>query len=105
MFCEISIIDLTTKRLLDTFQDEAPFEKARKRGYFGPLMKIVKIYSSIETRNEKIKSAITAKSTFWNELSRKILKPYEQCWKDELGTLENVPDTTPIEFTTKNHWD
>lgn len=62
MFCTISVIDLTAKRLLQQFSETDGFEKIKAKGYFGILMKIIKIYSSISTNNVPIRDAITAKS-------------------------------------------
>lgn len=81
MFCEISVIDLTAKRLLDMFSDSDVLEKAKAKGYFGILMKIIKIYSSISTTNTQIKEAITSKSEIWNKVTKKIIKPYEMSTK------------------------
>jgi hypothetical protein len=73
LFCEISIIDLTAKRLLDDFSS---FEKARKKGYFGILMKIIKIYCSISASNPTIVKAISAKGEIWNKMVKYIIEPY-----------------------------
>lgn len=62
LFCEISIIDLTAKRVLEAFPEGDALERVRAKGYFGNLMKIIKIYSSISTTNLQIREAITSKS-------------------------------------------
>lgn len=76
MFCEISLIDLTAKRLLELFPGQDCLEKAKKKGYFGVLIRIIKNYSSIVTTNNKIKDSITMKTEIWNKMSKKVLKPY-----------------------------
>lgn len=49
-------------------------------------MKLMKIYSGIQTTDEDIINAIKAKSDIWNKISRLILKPYEGINIKELGT-------------------
>lgn len=83
------------------FPDPSPLPKVQKKYYFGVLMKIIKIYSSILTVNEKIREAISSRTELWREMSKKILKPYEESHKEEMGNFENVPDTVPVEFKVK----
>jgi hypothetical protein len=63
----------------------------RRRGYFGHLMKIMKIYSGIQTTDDDIINSIKSKSDIWNKISRLILKPYEAIANKELSTYENIP--------------
>ena len=48
----------------------------RRKSYFGHLMKIMKIYSGIQTTDEEIVNAIKSRSEIWNKISRLVLKPY-----------------------------
>lgn len=64
-------------------------------------MKIIKIYSNISTTNLQIREAITSKSEIWNKITKKVIKPYEASYKEEMGQFENVPDTAPVEYTVK----
>lgn len=63
----------------------------RRKPYFGHLMKIMKIYSGIQTTDEEIVNAIKSRSEIWNKISRFILKPYETTNFKELGKYENIP--------------
>ncbi len=58
----------------------------RRKAFFGHLMKLMKIYSGIQTTDEDIINAIKIKSDIWNKISRLILKPYEAINIKELGT-------------------
>jgi len=48
-----------------------------------------------------IREAITAKTEIWNKMTKKVIRPYEASCKDEMGQLENVPESAPIEFTVR----
>lgn len=54
LFCEISVIDLTVSKILSLYPD-GELEQAMKKPYFGIFMKIVKIYSGIETTDDNIR--------------------------------------------------
>lgn len=54
-------------------------------------MKIIKIYSGIQTLDQEIREAITAKKLTWNKLNKVLMRPYEILSKEELGTLANIP--------------
>jgi len=73
----------------------------RRKGFFGYLMKIMKIYSGIQTTDDDIINAIKGKSEIWNKISRLILKPYESIAMKELSTHEGIPEITPNDFTVK----
>lgn len=54
IFCEAKIIDITAGRYLSQFQNDEQIAASmgcayRRKGYFGHLMKIMKIYSGIQT--------------------------------------------------------
>jgi|LakMenEpi03Aug12_release.lakeMendotaPanAssembly.Ray.scaffolds.fasta_scaffold3018767_2 hypothetical protein len=73
----------------------------RRKPFFGHLMKIMKIYSGIQTTDDDIINSIKNKSDIWNKISRLILKPYEAISMKELSTYDNIPETNPNEFTVK----
>ncbi len=62
LFCTVSIIDLTAIRLYKLFPEADGYEKAKKKGYFGPLIQIINKYSRImaQTTNPLIKNQINA---------------------------------------------
>ena len=49
MFCEIDIIDLTAGKVMSMYDEGKLFEMMRKKMYFGHFMRILKIYSGIQT--------------------------------------------------------
>jgi hypothetical protein len=49
LFCEIDIIDLTANRVLGQYEDSKVFETLKRKTYFGHFMRILKIYSGIQT--------------------------------------------------------
>lgn len=77
--------------------------EARKKGYFGHFMRILKIYSGIQTTDEQIVAAIKSKGETWNKISKMLIKPYEAvCYKD-LGSYTDTPEPTPLDFTIKKN--
>lgn len=65
-------------------------------GYFAYLMRIIKIYSKIQTNDEEVNKSIQDRSAIWEDFSNNILKPYEAlCFKD-LGSYESLPEKTPV---------
>lgn len=67
IFCEAKIIDITAGRYLSQFQNDEQIAVSmgrtyRRKGYFGHLMKIMKIYSGIQTTDEDIVNSIRSKS-------------------------------------------
>ena len=64
-------------------------------------MKIMKIYSGIQTTDDDIINSIKSKSDIWNKISRLILKPYEAISMKELSTHDNIPEMNPNEFAVK----
>lgn len=70
-------------------------------GFFAYLMRIIKIYSKIQTNDEEINKSIMARSAIWEQFSSFILQPYETlCFKD-LGSYEAPPERPPVEYTIK----
>jgi hypothetical protein len=64
-------------------------------------MRIIKIYSKIQTNDEEINKSIVARSGIWEQFSAFILQPFEAlCFKD-LGSYENLPERIPVEYTIK----
>ena len=55
LFCEVSIIELTGKRVIDTFSSQDSFKVMKRKGYFGLLIRIIKIYSGIQTLDKDIR--------------------------------------------------
>jgi hypothetical protein len=56
IFCEAKIIDLTAAKYMTEFTSDENLASSmgnsyRRKGYFGHLMKVMKIYSSIQTTN------------------------------------------------------
>lgn len=62
MFCEIDIIDCTAGTFYKMFSTEQLFKEGKKKAYFGHFMRILKIYSGIQTLDEEIVNAIKAKT-------------------------------------------
>jgi hypothetical protein len=96
IFCEAKIIDITAGRYLSNFPNDEQIAVSmgttyRRKGFFGHLMKIMKIYSGIQTTDDDIINSIKSKSDIWNKISRLILKPYEAISMKELSTYENIP--------------
>lgn len=59
------------------FPDEATIlQQAKKKHFFGHFMRILKIYSGIETKDEEIVAAIRSKSELWNKISKNLILPY-----------------------------
>ena len=62
LFCEIDIIDCTAGTFIKMFSSDQMFQQAKKKPYFGHFMRILKIYSGIQTLDEEIVNAIKAKT-------------------------------------------
>jgi hypothetical protein len=59
-------------------------------------MKIVKVYSKIQTNDEEVNGAIMQRATLWDKFSNSLMRPYEAlCFKD-LGTYEGIADKAPV---------
>lgn len=54
-------------------------------------MRILKIYSGINTLDQEIVQAIRAKSELWTKISKYLIVPYENVYEKKLGTYENIP--------------
>ena len=91
LFCEISIMDLTIRRLSEMFPNDENLLQVRKTPYFGILMSIVKVYSTITTSDTLIRDTITSKSKIWNRASKTFIKPFEALIGPKLGEYQNVP--------------
>ena len=64
-------------------------------------MRIIKIYSKIQTNDDEINKSIQERSALWENFSTYILQPYEAlCFKD-LGVYEHVNEKIPVEYTIK----
>lgn len=57
-------------------------EESLKIGWFSYLMKIVKVYSKIQTNDEEINESIMQRATLWDKFSASLMRPYEAlCFK------------------------
>ena len=56
---------------------ENMFTEGRKKPYFGHFMRILKIYSGIQTVEESIVGVIKTKSELWNKVVKNLITPYE----------------------------
>ena len=68
------------------------FEDGKKKAYFGHFMRILKIYSGIQTEDQAIIQAIRSKSELWNKISKHLIMPFESIYEKKLGTYEQVPE-------------
>lgn len=59
------------------YEEGKLFESLKKKTCFGHFMRILKIYSGIQTTDESIINAIKAKTEVWNRISTNLIKPYE----------------------------
>lgn len=55
-------------------------------------MRILKIYSGINTQDQEIVKAIRSKSDLWSKISKHLIIPYENIYEKKLGTYEQVPE-------------
>jgi hypothetical protein len=46
------------------------------QGYFGHLIRMIKIYSTIQTNDEEINRCIMERAELWEKFSLNILRPY-----------------------------
>ena len=76
------------------------FEVLKSKPYFGHLMRIIKIYSNIQTTNEHIIHAIRENSDLWARVAKEIIKPYEDVSSKELGSY-NIPFAPPLEHRVR----
>ena len=51
-------------------------EDSLKLGWFSYLMKIVKVYSKIQTNDEEINEAIMKRAGLWDKFSACLMRPY-----------------------------
>lgn len=64
-------------------------------------MKIVKVYSKIQTNDEEINEAIMKRAVLWDKFSANLMRPYEAICFKQLGSYEGLPDQTPNEYTVR----
>jgi hypothetical protein len=103
LFCEIDIIDGTAGYFLRLFPIDRLFEEGRKKLYFGHFMRILKIYSGIQTEDQAIVQAIRGKSELWGKISKHLITPYESIYEKKLGTYEMVAEPVYQEFSVVNN--
>lgn len=59
-------------------------------------MRIIKIYSKIQTNDEEINKSIVDSASIWQSFSTFILQPFEAlCFKD-LGSYDNAVERPPV---------
>lgn len=80
------------------FPLEKLFEEGKKKSYFGHFMRILKIYSGIQTEDQGIIQAIRSKSELWTKISKHLIVPFENIYEKKLGTYEQVPEPVYQEF-------
>lgn len=64
-------------------------------------MKIVKVYSKIQTNDEAINEAIMQRATLWEKFSTCLMRPYEALSFKDLGSYEGLPARLPVEYTIR----
>lgn len=87
LFCEIDIIGRTANVVIN--------REKRFLGYYGHLMRIIKIYSSIQTINESIIQTIKNYTELWKEVANNVMKPYDESCSKDLGSYQiELPQST-----------
>ena len=71
-------------------------------GWFSHLMKIIKIYSKIQTNDEEINQAIMAKATLWSAFNEHLMRPYDAISFRDLGSYEGSNDKSPMEYSVRS---
>jgi hypothetical protein len=74
LFCEASIIEKTAGECLNRV--ESIGDQSLKLGWFSYLMKIVKVYSKIQTNDEEVNEAIMQRAVLWEKFSSCLMRPY-----------------------------
>lgn len=104
LFCQANLIEITVGSYIARIADLSQFRLAissSHEGFFAYLMRIVKIYSKIQTNDDEINKSIMARSALWEQFSAFVLQPFEAlCFKD-LGTYDAVPERAPVDYTIK----
>lgn len=104
LFCQANLIEITVGNYVGRIGDLHQFRLAistSHEGFFAYLMRIVKIYSKIQTNDDEINKSIMARSALWEQFSAFVLQPYEAlCFKD-LGSYDAVPERPPVEYSIK----
>lgn len=93
LFCEVDIIGRTLPVVAKP--------EASKMSFHGHLMKIIKIYSSIKTVNEKIINHIKAYGELESQVAQTIIKPYEQKCLKELSSYQMDVAQAPTEYKVR----
>ena len=84
LFHELDIIKMTTVGVINE-----EFKVLQKKGYLRHLVRIIKIYSQIETNNINITNNISKHRELWPIVINRILSPYEALTHKELGSYTN----------------
>lgn len=73
-----------------------PNDISARLGWFGYLMKIVKVYSKIQTDDQEINNAIIQRSDLWEKFSTTLMKPYDAISFKDLGAYEGIVEKPPV---------
>lgn len=98
LFCELDVIEMTAGAFERMFSIDKIFQEGRKKPYFGHFIRILKIYSGIQTTQESIVEVIKTKSELWNKIIKHLINPYEALNEKKLGSYDNVPTPQLQEF-------
>jgi hypothetical protein len=94
LFCELDIIGKTANLIVDKDTNK----ELKRMGFYGHLMKIIKIYSSIQTINENIIQTIKNYKLLWTKVAIDIIKPYDECCLKDLGSYQIEVIQVPVEY-------
>lgn len=68
LFCQANLIEITVGNYLAKIKDLGQFKaniNSLHEGYFAYLMRIIKIYSKIQTNDDEINKSIQERSALW----------------------------------------
>jgi hypothetical protein len=79
----MNIILMTAGRLLESVSS---LKLARKKNYFGVMMKIIKTYSKIHTSNPKVNDALKSNSALITKFDSVFQTDFDQLCTKSLGS-------------------
>lgn len=80
LFCEVDVIGRTANVAIKA--------EMRAMGFYGHLIRVIKIYSGIQTTNDNIIRTIKAYGELWTKVAVGVLKPYDDCCSKDLGSYQ-----------------
>lgn len=95
LFCELDII-LRSIQMIGGQQ-----ASHHKKGFFGHMFKIVKIYSKDAIAVPEIQAVINKYADQWKEFVLTTIKPYEDTCAKDLGSYDVQVELKPIEYRIK----